>query len=229
MKIACHIQSAEVYELVHSVLLRAGFEVQRFASETALLRGVRRDDVDLVLIDLASEPEADNSLLSWLNMRTGDATPVMILSPMRRAELAALVLNAGADEFVPRPFEAVELLARTNALLRRSGNAPQRRSIEFAGYSLERDSGRLQFLGQPIELTPREFSMAWLFFSSPGVYISRSTIGAVIWSTDSEVAGRTIEQHVYKLRKKLQVGDKRIVMIRTAYTQGYRLELCAPE
>ncbi len=229
MKIACHIQSAEVYELVHSVLLRAGFDVQRFASETALLRGVRRDDVDLILIDLASEPEADNSLLSWLNMRNGDATPVLILSPMRSAELAALVLNAGADEFVPRPFEAVELLARTNSLLRRSGNAPQRRSIEYAGYNLERDSGRLQFLGRQIELTPREFSMAWLFFSSPGVYISRSTIGAVIWSTDSEVAGRTIEQHVYKLRKKLQVGDKRIVMIRTAYTQGYRLELCTPE
>jgi DNA-binding response OmpR family regulator len=229
MKIACHIQSAAVYEQVSSVLARAGFDVQRFASETALLRGVRRDEVDLVLVDLASEPDADNSLLSWLNMRTGDATPVMVLSPMRSADLVAQVLNAGADEFLPRPFEAVELMARTNALLRRSGKPQQRRSIDYAGYSLERDSGRLHFLGQAIELTPREFSMAWLFFSSPGVYISRTTIGAVIWSTDSEVAGRTIEQHVYKLRKKLQVGDKRIVMIRTAYTQGYRLELCTPE
>lgn len=229
MKIACHIPNPAVYELVNTVLVRAGFEVQRFASETALLRGVRRDDVDLIVIDLASEPEADNSILSWLNMRSGDATPVMILSPLRGAELVAQVLNAGADEFLQRPFEAVELTARVNALLRRSGKPQQRRSIEFAGYSLERDSGRLLFLGQLIELTPREFSMAWLFFSSPGVYISRSTIGTVIWSTDSEVAGRTIEQHVYKLRKKLQVGDRRIVMIRTAYTQGYRLELCAPE
>ena len=51
----------------------------------------------------------------------------------------------------------------------------------------------------------------------------------MIWSADSEVAGRTIEQHVYKLRKKLQVGDEKVVMIRTAYSQGYRLELCTPE
>jgi DNA-binding response OmpR family regulator len=57
------------------------------------------------------------------------------------------------------------------------------------------------------------------------VYISRETIGTSIWSSDSEVAGRTIEQHVYKLRKKLQLGVERGVSIRTAYGQGYRLEL----
>jgi len=57
------------------------------------------------------------------------------------------------------------------------------------------------------------------------VYISRETIGMSLWSSDSEVAGRTIEQHVYKLRKKLQLGTERGVSIRTAYGQGYRLEL----
>ena len=78
--------------------------------------------------------------------------------------------------------------------------------------------------GAPVELTPREFTMAWLFFSSPGVFISRGTIGASIWSADSDVAGRTIEQHVYKLRKKLLFGVERRVIIRTSYSQGYRLE-----
>ncbi len=67
--------------------------------------------------------------------------------------------------------------------------------------------------------------MAWLFFSSPGTYISRETLGTVIWSTDSEVAGRTIEQHVYKLRKKLLIDGRQVVVIRTAYSQGYRLDL----
>lgn len=229
MKIACYIRNPAVADHVRLVLQRAGFEATLFPTDAALLRTVRRSAFELILIDIGAEPRDDNSILSWLNMRTGDKTPVLILSPVRSPDLAALALNSGADDFLNRPFEAVELTARINALRRRCAPPNARRSLSFAGYVLDRDSGRFAFGDQVIELTPREFSMAWLFFSSPGIYISRETIGAVIWSADSEVAGRTIEQHVYKLRKKLQVGDERVVMIRTAYTQGYRLELCDPE
>lgn len=229
MKIACYIRNSTVSDNVKAMLARANHESVHFDNEAAMLRTVRRSSVDLILIDIGVEPRDDNSILSWLNLRTGDNTPVIILSPLRSPELAALTLNSGADDFVNRPFEAIELVARINALLRRCAPAQARRSISFGGYTLDRDSSRCSFLDQAIELTPREFSMAWLFFSSPGIYISRETIGAVIWSADSEVAGRTIEQHVYKLRKKLQVGDEKVVMIRTAYSQGYRLELCVPE
>ncbi|QGZ42155.1 DNA-binding response OmpR family regulator [Pseudoduganella flava] len=229
MKIACYIRNSAVSEHVRSVLARANHESVHFDNEPALLRSIRRSAVDMILIDLGAAPREDNSILSWLNLRSGDKTPVIILSPIKSPDLAALALNSGADDFVPRPFEPVELTARINALHRRATPAGARRSIAFAGYLLDRDSGRCSFEGTEIELTPREFSMAWLFFSSPGIYISRDTIGASIWSADSEVAGRTIEQHVYKLRKKLQVGERKVVMIRTAYTQGYRLELCAPE
>lgn len=229
MKIACYIRNSTVSDTVKTVLARANHETSHFDNEAALLRSVRRSRFDLILIDMGAEPRDDNSILSWLNLRTGDNTPVIILSPLRSPELAALTLNSGADDFVNRPFEAVELVARINALLRRCAPLQARRSISFAGYTLDRDSASCTFQDQAIELTPREFSMAWLFFSSPGIYISRETIGAVIWSADSEVAGRTIEQHVYKLRKKLQVGEEKVVMIRTAYSQGYRLELCTPE
>jgi DNA-binding response OmpR family regulator len=67
--------------------------------------------------------------------------------------------------------------------------------------------------------------MAWLFFSSPGVYFSRNTISIAIWGVNRDIANRTIEQHVYKLRKKLKLGVERGLIIRADYTQGYRLEL----
>ncbi|EJL88954.1 response regulator with CheY-like receiver domain and winged-helix DNA-binding domain [Herbaspirillum sp. CF444] len=227
MKIACYIRNTTVFEQVRATLIRSGFEPAHYDSETALLRSLQRNTFDLIVIDIAVMPRDDDSIFSWLNFRTGNRTPTLVLSPLRNAELAALALDSGADDFVVRPYEPIELVARINALLRRCAPVNIRRTIEYAGFSLNRENAKFTYLDRPISLTSREFSMAWLFFSSPGIYISRETIGAVIWSADSEVAGRTIEQHVYKLRKKLVVDGEPVVMIRTAYSQGYRLEMCA--
>jgi DNA-binding response OmpR family regulator len=207
-------------------VVRAGFTCERFASETILLRTLRRRSFDFVVIDVGLSAKDGEYIFSWLNCRSGDATPVMILSPQRNAELAAAALNAGADEFMTRPFDPVEFTARINAVLRRAKRHPPRRTVELAGFTGDRDSEQFSYAGRPIELTPREFSMAWLFFCSPGIYISRETIGTAIWGVDSKIAGRTIEQHVYKLRKKMELGPQRGLIIRTAYSQGYRLEVC---
>ncbi|EJN02900.1 response regulator transcription factor [Herbaspirillum sp. YR522] len=223
MNIACYIRNSTIYDQVKTALVRAGFFPSHFDSETSLLRTLKRKNFDFVIIDLGSASDTD-SIFSWLSLRSGDAIPTLLLSPTRNGELVARALDSGADDFLERPFEAVELLARINAIVRRASPAANRRSIDYIGFQLHRDSAKFSYQGRDISLTPREFSMAWLFFSSPGVYISRETLGAVIWSADSEIAGRTIEQHVYKLRKKLQVEGRQIVVIRTAYSHGYRLE-----
>ncbi|RJF96850.1 DNA-binding response regulator [Noviherbaspirillum cavernae] len=229
MNIACYIRNDAVFEQVQVSLARAGFACDRFTSESLLLRTVRRRSFDFVVIDIGLEFEENEGIFSWLNCRTDDSTPVLILSPEKAATLVAHVLNAGADDFLLRPFEPVELVARINAVLRRCDRRQVRRTIEVAGFVLDQDASSFSYQGAPIELTPREFTMAWMFFSSPGVYISRETIGTAIWGTDSEIAGRTIEQHVYKLRKKLLLGAERGIVIRTAYSQGYRLELTSVE
>jgi DNA-binding response OmpR family regulator len=228
MNIACYIRNDKVLEHVRIVLPRAGMQIHPFDSENALLRTLSRQSFDLVLIDVPVEPLDDDTILTWLNCRAGNPTPVLIISPVRNAFVTALVLNCGADDFLVRPFEPVELIARIHAAVRRSDRKHARRVIELGGFSLERTTSTFTYQGTPIELTPREFSMAWLFFSAPGVYISRDTISTAIWSTRSEITGRAIEQLVYKLRKKLQLGPERGVILRTAYSQGYRLELLTP-
>ncbi|MFC7518868.1 response regulator transcription factor [Herbaspirillum sp. GCM10030257] len=225
MNIACYIRNNAVFEQVQTVLVRTGFVCERFTSDTVLLRTVRRRDFNFILVDVGIDIKDGESVFSWLTCRSGDNTPVMVLSAVQNADWVAEALNAGADDFLIRPFEPVELVARIHAILRRSSTRPARRIIELAGFALDRDTSTFSYRGTPIELTPREFTMAWLFFSSPGVYVSRETIGTAIWGVDSEIAGRTIEQHVYKLRKKLQFGQECSAMIRTAYSQGYRLEL----
>ncbi|MBB5391323.1 MULTISPECIES: response regulator transcription factor [unclassified Herbaspirillum] len=223
MNIACYIRNSNIYDQVKNALVRVGYLPTQFDSETTLLRTLKRKTFEFVIIDLSSA-ESEDSIFSWLSLRSGDPIPTLILSSGRSADMVAQALDNGADDFLQRPFEAVELVARINAVMRRCAPKNNRRVIEYAGFQLQRDAAKLSYLGSPISLTPREFSMAWLFFSSPGVYISRETLGSVIWSTDSEIAGRTIEQHVYKLRKKLQIDNRNIVVIRTAYSQGYRLD-----
>jgi DNA-binding response OmpR family regulator len=225
MNIACLLRNTSVLESVRAVLKQAGFNCMHYASEVLLFRALPRQEFDLILVDFPTPPGADDTILSWLKCRASSDTPVMGLAPMRNAKLAVQVLGSGADDVLPRPFEPVELLARTNALIRRYQRRAVCRKIALAGFTLDRDNGVFAFQGEPIELTTREFGLAWMLFSSPGVYISRETISVTIWSADSDVAGRTIEQHVYKLRKKLQLGPERGVGIRTAYGQGYRLEL----
>ncbi len=225
--IGCYIRLDGVYSKLQASLLQAGFQCERFASENSLSRALGRRHFDLLIIDIGEHLNDSEGFVSWLNCRSGDHTPVIALSGSSLPELVATALNAGADDFFHTQCDPIEAVARVRALLRRTSPRKARRLIALGQFALDRDTSTIRFAGAAIELTPREFGMAWLFFSSPGTFISRTTIGASLWSADSEVAGRTIEQHVYKLRKKLLLGAERGVIIRTSYSMGYRLELGA--
>ena len=227
MNIACHIRNDALFEQVQGALARTGMKCERFASDTALLRSIRYRSFGAIVVDINAGLQDQESIFTWLNCRTDDNTPVVVLSPVYNADLLAMSLAAGADEFLARSVEPTELIARVNALLRRCNRRAAHRVIELGGYVLDREANSITYCGTPIDVTSREFTIAWLFFSSPGVFVSRQTIGNAIWGVQGEIVGRTIEQHVYKLRKKLQVGPERGITIRTAYTKGYRLEMTA--
>jgi DNA-binding response OmpR family regulator len=227
MEIACYVRTDEVANQVQAALTESGFECERFESETLLLRSLQKRKFDLIVADAESDQPSEEFLFTWLNCRTGEATPVVLLSDGRDSNRIAAALNAGADDYIARPFHSAELVARLNAVMRRYGKLRVRRRIELAGFTLDRETCKMTDHGTPIELTPREFIMAWLLFSSPGTYVSRVAISTAIWGVGSDIANRTIEQHVYKLRKKIRLGAERGVTIQTAYSQGYRLELAA--
>jgi len=226
MNIACFIHDATVFDNAQSVLTRAGFVCERFLTEILLLRTLRRRGFDLILVDTGMNPPSEERVFSWLNCRTGESTPVVLLSASRTADRVARALDSGADDFIATPVAPVELVARLHAVLRRCNRRNIQRAIDLAGFFLDRENCKFLDRGVQIELTQREFAMAWMLFSAPGVYLSRETISIAIWGVDGEIAGRTIEQHVYKLRRKLRLNEERGVVIRTAYSQGYRLELC---
>jgi DNA-binding response OmpR family regulator len=226
MRIACNIRCNSSFGRVQEVLVGAGFDCTRFTTETAMIRALRRESYDLILIEASAQAHDDRSAYSWLNCRTGESTPVVMLSENCTAAQVAVALEAGVDDIMGRSVDPAVFIARLNAILRRCNRTNTRRVVEMQGFVLDRDACLFLDRGTPVALTPREFVMAWLFFSSPGIYLSRETISATVWGVDIDIASRTVEQHVYKLRKKLNLCSERGVRIRTAYSKGYRLELC---
>lgn len=224
MNIACCISNDIAYQHLLTVFHRHRLDCERLSGDLSLLRAIRRRSFGLIVYDMTAAAR-DNAFFSWLGCRSGETVPVLLLGTDIAPEHIAEAFDSGADEFCPLPLEPLEFTARLRALLRRQDPLPVQRTIEHKGFVLDREASTLRDCGRLVELTPREFTMAWLFFSMPGVFISRDTMSVAIWGVGSDIASRTIEQHVYKLRKKLQLGADRGVLLRTAYTQGYRLEL----
>jgi DNA-binding response OmpR family regulator len=228
MNIALCIRDVFLGSQLADLLVREGYDYELFKHESALMRVLRhRGGVDLVLIDIGLEPAVEESVLSWLSCRSGEVLPVVLVSSHWNAQRVAMALEAGADDCIAKPFDNVELLARLKAVLRRAGSARSENGrIDLSGFTLDKRHGLLLDRGKPVTLTPREFALAWMFFSNPGASMARESISLAIWGTEKDIASRTIEQHVYKLRKKIKLCAARGVMIRTTYGQGYRLELC---
>jgi len=214
---------------VKTLLQEEGCVCDRFQDEATLLRALCRLPIELVIIDAGVDVPLEERILSWLNCRTGETTPVLMLSMRAAPEQVARALNAGAEDFLARPFDPLELRARARAALRRNRRMADLPTLSVGGFELDRCNTRVRHAEVPAELTSREFAMAWLFFSNPNECLSRETISLSVWAIEADIAARTIEQHVYKLRKKLQLDGRHGVTLRTCYSQGYRLEVSRVE
>lgn len=203
-------------------------ELDAFNAELALLRTMRTTAFDAVLIDAKNNSMLVNSLLSWRNCNADLSTPVIVLTPFSNWSAMLRWINAGATDVASR-FDLEQVRLRVHVALQRRQQERHDDVITLGSYTLRRDVGTLEINGEEIPLTPREFAMAWLFFSSPGKFLSRAQIASSVWGSCEDIAGRSIEQHVYKLRRKLRHSGSAGANLKTVYALGYKLDLCALE
>jgi len=197
--------------------------VDPFRSELPLFRAMRTTAFDVVMIDAMSNTMVVNSLLSWRNCNADLSTPVIVLTPFTNWSAMLRWIHAGATDVANRTdLEQVRL--RAHMALRRRTEQTGNDTIALDRYLLRRDIGTLTLDGNEIPLTPREFAMAWLFFSNPGKFLSRAQIAGSVWGSGEEIVGRSIEQHIYKLRKKLHLSSRNGVSLKTVYALGYKLD-----
>ncbi len=187
--------------------------VQRLDAADAAVAGV---PYDLVLLDLMLPDGRGLPFLKRLRAR-GEATPVIILTALDQVSDRIEGLNAGADDYLVKPFDLAELSARIGSVARRYGGNPNPLithgdlQIDLAARSICRG-------GQPVALTAREWALLEAFLARPGQLLSKAQLEDKLYTFDAEVESNTIEVHISRLRKKL--GSTLIV---TERGLGYRL------
>ncbi|MBV8149796.1 MAG: response regulator transcription factor [Candidatus Eremiobacteraeota bacterium] len=206
-------------ELLEYGLRQAGFRVRSAAGAADALRALRERPPDLIVLDVML-PETDGlALLPEIRRLT--TAPVVLLTARTEIAEKLAAFSAGADDYVDKPFDLEELIARLRTLLRRP-QMDRRERIEYGDLTLD-VAARTVFRGKRrIELSPREFDLLRAFAERPGEVLTRSELLDLVWGIDRDVIPNTVETYVSFLRAKIDSGEP-IKLIQTLRGAGYAL------
>ncbi|MET0982992.1 MAG: response regulator transcription factor [Telluria sp.] len=206
-------------------LAKAGFTVQHAPNGPVAEYLLTRQDFDIAILDLGL-PMVDG-LTVLKRVRSARPTlPVLILTALDKLDSRVTALNAGADDYVTKPFDFPELEARLHAVLRRSKQPGAVTELLVGGLTFDRETRRAFVGGEPVELSPREAILLEVLLTNTDKVVTKEQI-ATAWTSDgNEVGvGNTAEVHIHRLRRKL---DNSGLVIRTVRGLGYLLEAEAP-
>jgi two-component system alkaline phosphatase synthesis response regulator PhoP len=204
--------------------LRAeGYAVEPAGDGEAALTRAQSGAFDLLLLDV-NLPRRDGFEVCRELRQRGFALPILMLTARGQVVDRVIGLKLGADDYLTKPFEHAELLARIEALLRRTrGELPRRiDSFAFGEVRVDFRSGEVTRDGQPVALAPRELELLHFFVAHRDEVLSRERLLDEVWGYEATVQSRTVDVHVLALRQKLEGDPARPRYLRTVHGRGYR-------
>lgn len=179
------------------------------------------DKPDLIILDIMMPGWSGLEIVEELRKR-GQNTPVLILSALGTVPDKITGLNLGADDYMSKPFDLPELLARVAAMLRRvQNNNGETSALSFGPLSISKTTREATLNNKKIKLSAKEFDILYLFASSPGQVFTREQILQQVWGWDYEGTERTVDNYVVSLRKKLENSKSAKKHITTIPRVGY--------
>ena len=212
---------AAIRKVVRDALEKAGNEVETAVDGEEAIALFEGGNFDLVVTDL-NMPKLDGLELVR-RIRTSSAVPVLVLTVRQEEREKVHLLDAGADDYVTKPFGVAELVARSKALLRRAGGRAETTPLSSWGdIELDRESRTIRRRGRPVHLTPTEYALLTTLLSRPGAVWTHRQLMAEVWGTTAGVTSDTLRVHMGSLRRKLETDPNRPRWIRTEPWVGYR-------
>lgn len=198
-----------------------GYHVELAADGTEALDAIAAETPDLVVLDVAM-PGLDGLEVSQRLRAGGNRVPILMLTARDAVGDRVAGLDAGADDYVVKPFALEELFARVRALSRRSGAPEQRARLQFADLTLDPATREVTRAGRRIELTRTEFLLLELFLLNPRQVLTRSTIFERVWGYDFGFGSNSLDVYIGYLRRKTEAGGAPR-LIQTVRGVGYAL------
>ncbi len=213
---------AALLEVTSIVLASEGYRVVTAEDGTEALRALDGEDLDLVILDVMLPRMSGFEVLK--KMREQSDVPVVLLTAKSQSVDKVVGLELGADDYITKPFDTKELLARIKAVLRRFGREGRGREGMLRLGPLELDPGAYTVSrdGKSLELTPTEFKILALLMRRPGQALTRAQISEAVSTGSHYLASRYIDVHISRLRAKVERDPSRPEIIQTVPSVGYR-------
>ncbi len=207
-------------------LTTAGYQVFPAYDGTEALDLLRREDIHLVLLDIMM-PKLDG-IAALTRLREASNVPVILLTAKSEDTDKIQGLNLGADDYVTKPFNPVEVLARVESQLRRylqlGGGTVRPTALRLGGIALDDRTKEVTLDGDPVSLTPREYDILHLLMGSPGTVFSPKRIYRAVWGEEPFGVENAVAVHIRHLREKLEIDPSDPRYIKVVWGQGYKME-----
>jgi len=206
-------------EGIRTALKPEGYTVDWLQDGASALHALNHESFELVVLDLGL-PRLDGLELLKRLRAAGNPVPVLVLTARDATSDRIAGLDAGADDYLVKPFDVAELKARLRALLRRSFNRPEP-VLEYRGILLDPVNQQVSYQGTPINLPRKEFVLLHELLAQPGRVLTRDRLQQVLYGWDEDVESNALEVHIHHLRKKFFPE-----LIRTVRGVGYLVDKC---
>ena len=213
-----------ISDLIHMYLVKEGFDVRIAGDGGKALEEFQKKEPDLVLLDIML-PVMDGWAVC-AKIRETSKVPIIMLTAKSEVNDRITGLEMGADDYIVKPFEMKEVLARIHAVLRRTGGEEEQteKKLSFDKLVINLDSYELIVNGQPVDTPPKELELLFHLASSPNRVFTRNQLLDEVWGFDYFGDSRTVDVHIKRLREKLEgVSDQ--WSLKTVWGVGYKFEL----
>jgi two-component system alkaline phosphatase synthesis response regulator PhoP len=200
-----------------------GYRVEVIGDGAEAARRARTEPFDVILLDVML-PGKDGFEVCRELRRSGIRTPILMLTARAQEAEKVLGLEAGADDYVTKPFGVRELRARIAALLRRSGSGSTPRIVRVGDVDVDFDRGEVRRGDQVSQLTPLEFKLLQVFIRSAGRILTRDQLISEAWGPNTFVSDRVVDNHIGSLRRKLEPDASEPRHLRNIRGLGYRFD-----
>ncbi|MGM0832825.1 response regulator transcription factor [Halomonas qaidamensis] len=211
---------------IEQCLISADHQVSLFGRASELRRATQETLFDFLIIDWRLPDGCGMDMVGHLRQNDGWLGPILFITASQNEEDVVQALEQGADDFLAKPLRPRELIARVNALGRRAGYEPPKSAMSCPDvFSINSEEHTISVAGKSVVLTEREYCLATLFFSKVDKLLTRAHLLELVWGIKGSVSTRTVDTHVSRLRRKLELDGRHGLRLRSIYQSGYRMEM----